>query len=489
MSTNVRIVRTKNMLAYGVGDLFGGGSFLIIGALFLFFMTNVAGIEPIYAGLVIMVGKFWDAISDPVMGLISDKTRSKYGRRRLYFLIGIIPILISFALLWYPVGLQNEFSRFVYYLFIYLFFNTVFTLVMVPYNTLAAEMASDYGVRSKMTGVRMAFSQFSALLGATLPMLIINSFANTGAGYTMMGLVFGTFYALPWIFVYKGTWERDIATQEDVPKGSISNELKNLFIASLNTFKNKALRVHIGMYLNAYVAMDIFNALLVYYLAFYLNNKGLQPVVLGVVLFSQLATLYFVTRSCSKRGNGPTYRNHLIIWMLGVIWFYFIGPDSSTIRIVLNAVIIGIGLCGGVMVPWNSLPFIVDADEIISGSRREGIYAGMMTFLRKATQAVALFMVGIGLQLINFNSGEEVQAVSTIQGIRLMILILPLILLTIGVLYSVRYKINPQTHKILLAEIERLKNNGCKTTVEDNTRKTCEEITGLPYDELWRGTV
>jgi oligogalacturonide transporter len=487
MWTKERIVKPINMLAYGIGDLYGGGAFLIIGALYLYFMTNVAGLEPIYAGAVIMVGKMWDAISDPVMGLISDNTRSKYGRRRVYFLVGILPVLISFALLWYPVGIQSEFAKFMYYLLVYLLFNTVFTLVMVPYNTLAAEMASDYTVRSKMTGVRMAFSQFSALLGATIPMLIIKHYGDSSTGYIMMGIVFGVFYALPWIFVYKGTWEREIEQVHHKATGSLAKELKGLLLDSLKTYKNKSLRVHIGMYLNAYVAMDIFNALMVYYLAFYLGNKGLQPVVLGVVLFSQLAALYFVARSCSKRGNGPTYRNHLLIWIVGVIAFYFIQPDSGTVRIVLNAVVIGIGLCGGVMVPYNSLPFVVDADEIISSKRQEGIYAGMMTFLRKATQAVALFMVGIGLQLIGFDSGQEIQSVNTVFGIRLMIMLIPLILLVIGIIYSISYKITPESHKILLAEIERLKGSGDKNSVEESTRNICEEITGVAYDELWGG--
>ena len=87
-----RPVKLKNLIAYGVGDIFGGGSFLIINMLFLFFLTEVVGMRPLYAGLVFGIGKIWDAISDPLMGYISDNTRSKFGRRRLYFLLGIIPI-------------------------------------------------------------------------------------------------------------------------------------------------------------------------------------------------------------------------------------------------------------------------------------------------------------------------------------------------------------------------------------------------------------
>lgn len=89
----------SSKMLYGIGDIYGGGAFLIIGALFLFFLTDVAGFDPIVAGAIIALGKVWDAVTDPAMGYISDHTRSRYGRRRIYFLIGAIPIMVSFTLL------------------------------------------------------------------------------------------------------------------------------------------------------------------------------------------------------------------------------------------------------------------------------------------------------------------------------------------------------------------------------------------------------
>ena len=94
-----RRVRVRNLIAYGVGDLFGGGSFLVIGMLFLFYLTEVAGLSPLAAALVFAIGKGWDAVSDPLMGLISDRTKSRLGRRRVYFLAGMPLIIVSFALL------------------------------------------------------------------------------------------------------------------------------------------------------------------------------------------------------------------------------------------------------------------------------------------------------------------------------------------------------------------------------------------------------
>lgn len=165
-------VKFKHLLIYGVGDIFGGGSFLIIGMLFLFFLTEVVGLSPGKAGMVFAVGKGWDAISDPLMGYISDKTRSRFGRRRVYFLAGIIPIAAAFIVMWIPLGSTNQWVLFAYYSFAYVLFSTVFTMVMVPYAALNAEMSTDYKVRSRLSGSRLIFSGFASLLGGLFRRLL-----------------------------------------------------------------------------------------------------------------------------------------------------------------------------------------------------------------------------------------------------------------------------------------------------------------------------
>lgn len=156
-------IKTQNIIFYGMGDLYGGGAFFVIGTLFLIFLTDVIGLTPAKAGLVLVLGKSWDAISDPLMGYISDHTRSRFGRRRVYFLIGIIPIALSFFLLWYPAEFNSETFLFLYYVFAYIFFSTIFTMVMVPYSALNAEMTENYQIRTRLSASKMLFSQFSSV--------------------------------------------------------------------------------------------------------------------------------------------------------------------------------------------------------------------------------------------------------------------------------------------------------------------------------------
>ncbi|WP_461204790.1 MFS transporter [Clostridium sp. DL1XJH146] len=484
-----RKVGFKNKIAYGIGDLYGGGSFLIIGMLYLIFLTDVAKLTPALAGLVIALGKIWDAVSDPLMGYISDHTQSKRGRRKVYFLLGIFPIFITFTLIWIPFRFSSQVTAFIYYLVAYLLFNTVFTMVMVPYNTIAAEMTNDYSTRSSMTGVRMAFSQISALIGALIPLRIVAAFPDSNKGYIVMAACFGLLFSLPWLLVYKGTWERKHEKIEAIQKKNFVKEIKDFYKTIGKALCNRSLKVHTGMYLSAYVPMDIFNALLIYYFTCYLKQPASNSsLFLGVVLLTQIASLYFVTKECSKRGNAKAYRFHTIVLAVGVIALGFATPNASNLRIYFNAILIGVGLVGCVMIPYNMLPFVTDADEIISTERREGIYAGLMTFVRKISQAAAIFLVGVCLDLLQYDSNLEVQSQFTISGIRVMLMTIPIIIVLIGFFISFKYKISPKNHEILLAEIERLKQGGKKSEVDKKVKDVCEEITGIEYKKLWGGS-
>lgn len=488
---------TKNIFSYAVGDLYGGGAFFIIGALFLVFLTDVAKLNPALAGTIIFVGKLWDAVSDPTMGYISDNTRSKYGRRRLYFLIGIVPIFLSWVLLWTSIDTTSTVFQFVYYLLIYLLFNTVFTLVMVPYNSMPAEMTTLYKDRSKLVTIRMLFSQMGMLLGAVLPITIINYFVNNldaslGTGYFVMATFFGLVFSIPWIFVYKGTYERDIKLPE-VPKRTVKNIAKKIARDFGSTLRNKSLKIHSVMYIAAFVSMDVFNALLIYYIRDDLHKYGSYQVLLGIVVIVQMLSLFVVLKLCNRFGNGITYRIHAATWMGGILLLFSLGSTSPTWAILLVGMVIGFGLSGCVMTPYNMLAFVVDADQLITKERREGIYAGMMTFLRKIAQALALFFVGIGLDLVGYQQPIDdiiqTQSLETLQGIRLMFFITPLVLLSIGIFASYKFKITPENHQILLSEINRLAKGEQKELVDPKTKDILEDMTGQDYQDLWKDGV
>ena len=471
-------IKLKNLIAYGVGDLYGGGSFFIVGTLFMIFLTDVAGLSPFKAGLVFIVGKIWDAISDPLMGYISDNTETSLGRRRVYFLIGMLPVGISFAMMWYPVDFLNQNFTFLYYVMAYIFFCTVFTMLMVPYSALNAEMTFDYKERTRLNGARMIFSQGSTLIAGVVPKIVIDNFATPGKGYFVMGLIFGILYTLPWIFVYLGTWELETGQQKEKP--SFIDFLKNF----KTVFINRSFRIQLGMYLAAYSAMDIIMAVFAYYITYYVNRPDLFQYCLGALVIAQLLGLPLYVKLCNRKGGGKTYILGLSIWGVAMFFVSFLESTTPGILIILNCIMIGAGLSSGVLVPYAILPMVIDVDEMITAKRRAGVYAGMMTFIRKTIQALVLFLVGIALETIGYVPNAQ-QTADTLFKMKILFVFLPLALIIIGIIVALKLRITPYTHAVLLDEMQRLKQGGDHEKVAASAEEICEEMTGLEYSELY----
>ena len=183
--------RTKNRLgtklAYACGDIYGGGAFMVFSLLFMNFLVLVEGISVVAATMIIFIGRVWDAFFDPIMGRISDRTRSRFGRRRFYFLIGMLPVYVSFVMLFYGFGLRQETHHtaiVVYYTISYIFWGMSFSLVMVPYNAILSDMTSDYNERTSFTTLRMVFSGAASLVCAVVPSMIIKGWAAARSGPT-----------------------------------------------------------------------------------------------------------------------------------------------------------------------------------------------------------------------------------------------------------------------------------------------------------------
>jgi|YNPMSStandDraft_2_1061718.scaffolds.fasta_scaffold00336_14 oligogalacturonide transporter len=475
-----RKLKFSNYIAYGIGDIYGGGSFLIINTLFLFFLTDIAKLPPALAGLVIFFGKFWDAVTDPIMGYISDNTRTKFGRRRIYFLIGIVFVFITFLLIWIKVDFSNYIVNFLYYAFAYILFSTAFTLVMIPYSALNADMTGEYKERTKLTGFRMFFSQFSSLICGTLPKMIINRFNGDAKGFLYMGTIFGIFFAIPWIFVFLGTFE-----DEERYKDQEVQSIKEFFKGILSIFKNRSFKIHIGMYIAAYVAMDFIMALFIYYLQKYLKKPGLYVPCMGVLLITEILFLPFYVFISNKFGKGHAYRLGLPIWGLGLLISFFLTPSSPSYLVILVCFIIGAGLSAGVYVPYAILPSVVEVDNLITTKNRAGLYSGGMTLIRKIVQAIALALIGLYLQFIKYDANAKILSDYTLNGIKFGFFIFPFILIILGLYFGIKFKITPKTFEIVKNEINRLKNGGSLYDANPEDKKVCEILTGLPYEKLY----
>ncbi len=484
-----RELRTRNLIAYGVGDLYGGGSFFIISTFAMFYLVNVVGLSPVLAGLIPGLGKIWDAVSDPIMGYITDNTKSRFGRRRIFFLIAVLPVAVSFFLIWLPVRFDTRVYTFLYYFFAYLFFYTVSTMTMVPYSALSAEMTLEFRERNRLSGARMIFSIMASLAAGVLVQPIINSFDDPAKGHMMVGLVFGLLFSIPWIFVFLGTWELPRAgTETDRPM--------SIFRNFSSIFANRTFRLHIGMYICAYASMDILMSWFKFYVIDYLGRGDIVHFGLGAIVLTELAALPFYVMLTNKKGHGRAYMLGLGLWAAATALMALQHPGSPSWLVILNCVFVGAGMSAGVVIPWTVLPFVTDVDELITTRKRAGTYAGAMTLIRKLIQgAFVLPLLGVLLKTIGYivPTAEQVaaktpvsQEQSTLLFIKALFIICPIVLILLGIFFASRFSISPETHEILMKEIARMKSGGRREDVDTHTRRVCEELTGRPYEELYR---
>lgn len=425
MDKNTNTLNWPVRIAYGAGDFYGGASITIISLLYLFFLTNVIGLQPILAGTVMLIGRVVDGTIDPFLGLLTDRTRTRWGRRSPYFLWMAMPVAVVYVLLWTPLSLASQTALFAWCTLTYVLSVITFSAVMTPYAALAPELTPHYDERTVLVNTRMAFSIIGALFGAVLPKMIVDVFGdNPGRGYPVMALGFGVVFAGIWLmmfFVMKG--------REQLCQRSESAEI---LMALRSVFSNRSFMALIGIYLFSFITNDILSANFIYFLTFYLLKDGLFTPIMGALLVSAALSLpvYIqLSRRLSKRGAyfiGAGY------WVVVLASLFLLGPHTPVALILAIAVLLGLGMGISYAIPWAMLPEVVDIDEVVSGQRQEGVYAGIMTFLRQVSSSVAVFGIGAILQFTGYNAELTIQPPQAVSAIRLINTLIPIGMVGLG---------------------------------------------------------
>ncbi|MEM9136540.1 MAG: MFS transporter [Cyanobacteria bacterium P01_F01_bin.42] len=458
-------------LAFGAGDLGPAITANVIIFFQLIFLTNVAGIPAAWAGSILLIGKIWDAVNDPIVGVLTDKTESKrWGRRLPWLLYGAVPFGIFFILLWLvPTisGLNASVQRgwlFGYYVVIGALSQIFYTVVNLPYTAMTPELTQDFDERTQLNSFRFAFSIGGSILSLILAQVIFQVIPEEQRGlqYLVLAVLCGTIAVLGLYWCVFGTRKRAIAFESRRRQQPRPQEIKLIEQFKI-AFRNRPFLFVVGIYLCSWLAVQITASIIPY---FVINCMGLKqadvpPVLIGVQGTALL--MLFIWSVLSRRiGKKAVYCMGTALWIIAQFGLFFLQPGQVTQMYIL-AVMAGVGVSTAYLVPWSMIPDVIDLDELQTGQRREGIFYGVMVLLQKFGLALGLFFVGIALDSAGFIeavAGETPlpsQPVSALTAIRWTVGPIPTICLAFGIGLTCFYPLNRARHEEIKLQLNQRK--------------------------------
>ncbi|MCO5181399.1 MAG: MFS transporter [Anaerolineae bacterium] len=453
-----RLTKTTKLI-FGLGDWGTSAASTARNVFWFVFLTNVVGLNAGLAGGIWLVGRLWDAINDPLVGSLSDRLYSRWGRRRPFLLVGSIPFALSFFLMFVVPPFESKTTLVVYYGAIFLLYDTLYTVVNVPYLSLVPELARTYDERSSLTGWRTAFSFLAQLVTAgAFKLLAEQVFApwfgggpeGIRLGYLLAAGLWALSMALPFIVLALSIREPD-----HEPVTSPIEPWRNF----REVFQNRPFRMAALIYLLCFTTGDLLLLVFVRYLIDYVQVRpGLDSLVLAVVLGTSLLSIPIVLWLMRRTDKRTAYLISISFMVVVLVVGSFLGPGGQNI-IFVGAVLAGMGFAAMSIIPWAIVADVIEVDELHTGERREGLYTGYLVFLRKFATGVLVFGAGQLLNATGYISSttgslfiEQPQA--ALNAMRFMVTIVPAITLALSLVLAWRFPLDRETHEAIRRELE-----------------------------------
>jgi GPH family glycoside/pentoside/hexuronide:cation symporter len=435
---NTERLSRRTKFLYGIGDTGFSLTSTLIGVYYLLFLTDVVGLRPALAGLAMMVAKQWDWINDPLIGHLSDRTRTRWGRRRPFLLFGFVPFALAFALMWWKPPLQNQGGLAAYYTAVYALYDTAATFVYMPYFALTPELTTDYDERTSLTTYRMAFSILGSLVAFTVPWMIVRSFRPENAARILLnGVLFAVISALPLLLTFAGTREKKEFQTASRPS------LRQSLRAAL---RNRPFVLGIAVFLLTWLATNIVQAVLLYFIRYWLHLEAQSDTIFAVIFITALVVLplwELISRRTDKR---RAYAIGIAFWAVVQIVLVSLGPTTRFSVILVLSTLAGIGVAAAHVLPWAMIPDAVEWDELQTGQRHEGMFYSLVMLIQKAATGLALFLLGLALDWSGYVANADQQPISAVTAIRVFTGPVPAVLLCAGIAFAALYPLGRHGH-------------------------------------------
>lgn len=491
------------MIQYCFANIFMGGAGYIISMYFTVYLTNVVGMNLSHATFIVMIATVWDGINDPIMGIITDRTRSKYGRHRRYILWSIPFVVVSYIMMWNSFGLdavKNPTLSVVYYGFAYVLYKTAYTMVDVPHVAMLPTLAPEYNKRTQYTSVSYIFNS-AGMIPSYIVLLIFLSVFNSSDGlskdsklpFLLTGITLSVIYACALYATFKSVKEPS-SLDEKMPKLDIKFAIDEY----IQVFRNKSFRDYFSMSFFWQMARSFYSTTSIYFITYLANLYKYYPIYntfAGVFESLAFPLNYALTIKKGKSKCGAVVTPFMI---LGLMLLLFVNPPregtSSLIPLVLmivgGAVLYPFGMSGLGFVGNNVLPDLTDVDEVITGRRREGVISTFNTMVKQIVGGVMTFLVGVLLDkfgLVTGNEGVFIKQTDTaLWGIRICVSVLPMISAVIAFIMLKRFKMTKDDHTMIRAALA-VKHKYGSVTLSEYEKSRIELLTGYKLENTWLG--
>lgn len=431
-------------LVYGLGDHSINVALVALAMIFPFYLTEVVGMRVGLAGLVPLVGRTTDAITDVLMGRLSDRTTWRAGRRRPYLLIGMVPFALSFAAIWAAPPIGSSGLQFAYYAGIYALISLCMTVVAVPYQAILPELTDDYHERTSLA----TFRSVSSILGTLFTLVVFRPLAMALGGdaraWQIAGAVLALWILLPWWPIWRVTWERPGLVR------TTTSTTREYFALLL---RNQSFRRLLALFTLGRIAIDLPLALFLHYFTYVIGRPGDFEIVMGAFLVSVAGAMPGWLRFARGRDKASVYRWGCLGWIFGLGCLFVAQPEWPLAVVLASTMLAGVGYSAADMIPWSMVADVADEDELASGERREGLYVGVFTFVRKLAGALGVAFAFFVLDLAGFRPGQPNDG-SVGWALRTLTALVPAVFVVLSAFVAAGYGLGRSRHRAILEELE-----------------------------------
>lgn len=468
-------LKLSTKLTYGVGEL-GVAAPIGVGVfLGLFFLTDVVGLRAGMAGAILLLGRVWDGINDPLIGWLSDRTQSIWGRRYPWIVGAAFPLAMGCALQWWVPPLTDAKHLLLYYGGVSLIVYASFTAVQLPFTALAAELTPYYDERTSLNTYKAGFNLAGGILGLLIAQGIFAHIDDIQQQYWVMGSVLGILAISAIAVAVIGTYPRYQQIHLDRAKGqphqqpSIRNqEIRHLESQSsvqrfpplktskknLNTLvSNGPFCVLIGLYLFSWVGIQVTAAMLPYFVQQVMVLPETHVIQMAITV--QIAAILALPGWNLMAQHTSKKRAYLLGAPIAIVGLAGLGViPSGQIGLMYGwAGVIGIGIATFYLVPLAMLPDVIDWDELRTGQRREGLFVSVMVFLQKGAIAIALFLTA---QLLDWLTHTGIEPATGQVAIRALMSLLPGLTLGLGLMCMGCYGLSRDRHRAIQRRLQQI---------------------------------